>query len=223
MLLDLNTGHLAEPFSGRQWDGEEIRRQVSRRIARFRRQQLARGDRVFLPFGNRLEFFAELLAIWRLGACAVPVGPRLTSFETRALLDTASPQLAVVDEVTGPPGLQCLRNYRNRQLGGRERDEINKGGMKIYPADVDAVVERFEHASDVCTFAVDDESYGQTVGIAVVLNNRGDATVRALHQWMTRHIAEHKLPTSGGLSIRSRGPTELISWPTVSNRNASPQ
>ena len=29
------------------------------------------------------------------------------------------------------------------QLRGRERDEINKGGMKIYPADVDAVVERF--------------------------------------------------------------------------------
>jgi long-chain acyl-CoA synthetase len=32
-------------------------------------------------------------------------------------------------------------------LRGRERDEINKGGMKIYPADIDTVVERFEHAS----------------------------------------------------------------------------
>jgi acyl-CoA synthetase (AMP-forming)/AMP-acid ligase II len=67
--------------------------------------------------------------------------------------------------------------------------------MKIYPSDVDAVVERFEHAIDVCTFALDDEIYGQTVGIAVVLRNRDDATVCALHQWMKLHLAEHKLPS----------------------------
>ena len=65
-------------------------------------------------------------------------------------------------------------------LRGRERDEINKGGMKIYPADVDAVVERFAQASDVCTFALDDELYGQVVGIAVVLTDQQDDTVRVL-------------------------------------------
>jgi len=80
-------------------------------------------------------------------------------------------------------------------LRGRERDEINKGGMKIYPADIDAVVERFEQAADVCTFAIDDAIYGQTVGIAIVLNKRDDETVRALHKWMTVHLAEHKLPS----------------------------
>ncbi len=37
-------------------------------------------------------------------------------------------------------------------LRGRERDEINKGGMKIYPSDIDTVVERFQAASDVCAF-----------------------------------------------------------------------
>ena len=79
-------------------------------------------------------------------------------------------------------------------LRGRERDEINKGGMKIYPADVDAVVERFEYASDVCTFALDDAIYGQTVGMAVVLTRHDDATLRALHQWMKAHLAEPKLP-----------------------------
>jgi acyl-CoA synthetase (AMP-forming)/AMP-acid ligase II len=463
MLLELKVGNLAEPLSGRHWDGEEIHRQVSRRIARFRRQRLARGERVFLPFGNSLEFFAELLAVWRLGACAVPVDPRLTAFETRTLLDTAAPRLAVIDAATDPAivtalaaagvnvtettdtgneeaaaglsrldddalilftsgstgapkgvvhthrslrarwialreqlgiepfartlcllpthfghGLICnclfpwlsgqdllitppfrpellmrlgplldtqritflstvpsmwklalklsplpntgtlrrvhcgsaplsahlwedirawcgirqvcnaygitetgswvaglrdagcaaedgligtgwgavikvlrtadtltpitadaecapgepgfvwintaalMKGYFQRDdlteqavtdgwfltgdigliddrgrlvLRGRERDEINKGGMKIYPADVDAVVERFAQASDVCTFPIDDESYGQTVGIAVVLDKRDDATVRALHQWMTRQLAEHKLPS----------------------------
>jgi acyl-CoA synthetase (AMP-forming)/AMP-acid ligase II len=79
-------------------------------------------------------------------------------------------------------------------LRGRERDEINKGGMKIYPADVDAVVERFERATDVCTFALDDEIYGQAIGIAVVLNNQEDSTIRALYSWMKSHLAEHKMP-----------------------------
>jgi acyl-CoA synthetase (AMP-forming)/AMP-acid ligase II len=462
MFFDLNIGNLAEPVSGRSWSRQEIHGQVARRVARFQRHGLARGDRVFLPFGNSLEFFAELLAIWKLGACAVPIDARLTPFEIKTLVAAALPKLAVIDHLTeamvtqalaeagvpafettdtgseeaqaglsqldddalilftsgstGAPkgvvhthrslrarwmglrdsigveafartlcllpthfghGLICnclfpwlsgkdlfitppfkpeiimrlgkllddnritfmssvpaiwklalklskppqaktlqrvhcgsaplsahawneIRNWTGTRqvcnaygitetgswvaglsdadcdaedgligegwgaiikvlktsdatlplspadecqpgesgfvwlntpalmkgyfqrddltrlavsdgwfltgdigaidergrlvLRGRERDEINKGGMKIYPADVDAVVERFERASDVCTFALDDEIYGQAIGIAVVLSNKDDATIRALYSWMKVHLAEHKMP-----------------------------
>ncbi|MBL8338445.1 MAG: AMP-binding protein [Rhodoferax sp.] len=104
-------------------------------------------------------------------------------------------QAAVIDGwfFTGDIGI--LNERGQLVLKGRERDEINKGGMKIYPADVDAVVERFPQASDVCTFALDDEIYGQIVGIAVVLSERSDATVRALHAWMAAHLAEPKMPS----------------------------
>ena len=58
----------------------------------------------------------------------------------------------------GGPALCCA---------DRERDEINKGGMKIYPSDIDAVVERFAAATDVCAFALDDPIYGTSrVGMA---------------------------------------------------------
>jgi acyl-CoA synthetase (AMP-forming)/AMP-acid ligase II len=80
-------------------------------------------------------------------------------------------------------------------LRGRERDEINKGGMKIYPSDIDAVVERYEGARDACAFALDDPIYGQTPGLAVVLADGREETVRGLHDWLKAHLAEHKLPS----------------------------
>jgi acyl-CoA synthetase (AMP-forming)/AMP-acid ligase II len=79
-------------------------------------------------------------------------------------------------------------------LKGRERDEINKGGMKIHPADVDAVAERFERTRDVCTFACEDRLYGENVAIAVVLDDPSEASVRGLHDWMKRHLSDAKLP-----------------------------
>lgn len=462
MFLDLQVGALVEPLSGRRWDTETVGREVAVRVARLQRSGMARGDRVFLVFGNRLEFFAELLAIWRLGACAIPIDARLTPFEVTTLVDVALPQLAVVDDDTDPAvvaalsqaavpvvrtadtgdatavaglsqldddalilftsgstgapkgvvhshrslrarwialrdhlgtadfartlcmlpthfghglicnclfpwlsgqdlyitppfradiimrlgglldehritfmssvpsvwrmalklsrrpkegslrrvhvgsaplsahvweeirvwtgtqqvcnaygitetgswvaglanadlpaedgligeswgavvkvlrtaettqpldaAMQCapgesgyvwlntpalMKGYFQRDdltvkavidgwfftgdigvldlqgrlaLRGRERDEINKSGMKIYPADIDAVVERFAQASDVCTFALDDDMHGQIVGMAVVLDDRQDVTVRALHGWMQQHLAEHKMP-----------------------------
>ncbi len=79
-------------------------------------------------------------------------------------------------------------------LRGREREEINKGGMKVYPGDVDAVVERFADTADVCTFAVDDTLLGEDVGIALVLRSGGEETLRALHRWMEERLAKHQMP-----------------------------
>lgn len=462
MLLDLNVGNLIEPASNRRWDRTEISMQVARRISRLKKSGLAPEGRVFLTFGNSLEFFAELLAIWQLGGCVIPIDSRLTAFEVENLARAAAPHLALVDEETsgdilkafsslgirtihtketdapeasagllrldgdalilftsgstGDPkgvvhthrslrarwislrdhlgtaafektlcmlpthfghGLICnslfpwvsgqdlyitqpfkpdlvmrlgslidefgitfmssvpsiwrlalkmarppksgtlrrvhcgsaplsahmwedirrwtgtrnvcnaygitetgswvaglsdadvpaedgligqgwgaviqvlqtnetsraldpdsrcdpgqsgyvwlntpalMKGYFHRDdltaqavvngwfftgdigllddqgrlvLRGRERDEINKGGMKVFPSDIDAVVERFDRAGDVCSFALDDPIYGQNVGMAVVLENRDEETVRALYEWMKSHLAESKMP-----------------------------
>jgi oxalate---CoA ligase len=76
------------------------------------------------------------------------------------------------------------------------REEINKGGAKIYPADIDAVVERFSAVQDMCCFPVEDEFYGQNIGLALVLDAHDSGTIRELHDWLRAHLAEHQMPVS---------------------------
>ena len=108
---------------------------------------------------------------------------------------------------TGDIGLVDDRGWL--YLKGREREEINKGGTKIYPADIDAVVERFEMTKEVCAFATADPLYGQNIAMAVVLKDENPATIRALHDWMKRRLAEFKMPvrwyTVDALPRNSRG------------------
>lgn len=79
-------------------------------------------------------------------------------------------------------------------LRGREREEINKGGMKVYPGDVDVVVEQFEGMIDVCTFGYEDPLYGENVGIAVTLKMASDEVIRNLYSWVKRHLAKYQMP-----------------------------
>jgi len=79
-------------------------------------------------------------------------------------------------------------------LRGRQREEINKGGMKIFPADVDAVIERHAGVLDVCTFAFEHPLYGEDVGVAVVLQQGDRASLAALHAWTESELGAHRLP-----------------------------
>ena len=79
-------------------------------------------------------------------------------------------------------------------LKGRERDEINRGGIKIYPADVEAVVSSHRAVSEACCFAFDDSHYGQSVAVALVMDQADPATLKNLYTWTTERLAEHRVP-----------------------------
>src|SRR5258705_13551077 len=71
-------------------------------MRRFADLGLARGQRVSLHYGNRPEFFADLLAVWNLGGCAVPVDGRLTAFEVETLARAARPRISVWEQSPDP-------------------------------------------------------------------------------------------------------------------------
>jgi len=93
MFIDLNVGTLHEPLTGRRWEPARISLELGRRLVHFRRHQLQSGNCVFIGYGNRLEFFADLLAVWHLGGSAVPIDGRLTPFEIETLIGAATPRL----------------------------------------------------------------------------------------------------------------------------------
>lgn len=100
MAIDLEIGTITEPISGRQWRAKETLHQVAVRVRAYQSRGFEHGDRVLILFGNRLEFFAELLAIWRLGGCAIPVDSRLTPYEVRILAGAADARFCIIDDET---------------------------------------------------------------------------------------------------------------------------
>ena len=94
--------------------------------------------------------------------------------------------------VTGDIGMLDERGWL--YLRGREREEINKGGMKVYPSDIDAVIERFPATADVCAFAFPEAILGEDVAVAVVLTEADSKTILELHEWTTTHLARHQVP-----------------------------
>lgn len=96
MFLDLQIGELVDALTGSHWDRARVNRELRRRLAYFQSQGLLPQDRVFIHFGNCPEFFVDLLAIWSLGGCAVPIDSRLTNFEIENLARTALPRLSVL-------------------------------------------------------------------------------------------------------------------------------
>ena len=68
--------------------------------------------------------------------------------------------------------------------------------MKIYPADIDAVVERFEGHADVCTFGYEDDP-----AVRRERRHRGgaeadasDERLRAPAPPCAQHLARHQMP-----------------------------
>jgi acyl-CoA synthetase (AMP-forming)/AMP-acid ligase II len=95
MLFDRRAGPLSEPMTGRHWDRQTVLREFARRVNYFRDHGLEPLDRVFVHYGNNLEFFVDLLAVWALGGCIIPIDARLTEFEVETLARAARPRFSL--------------------------------------------------------------------------------------------------------------------------------
>jgi acyl-CoA synthetase (AMP-forming)/AMP-acid ligase II len=79
-------------------------------------------------------------------------------------------------------------------LTGRVNELINRGGFKISPSEIDAVLRSHPAVREAATFAVPDERLGQDIVAAVVPEPELTTSARSLRQWMLARLTPHKVP-----------------------------
>ena len=99
---------------------------------------------------------------------------------------------------TGDQGKQDKDGYVI--ITGRIKELINKGGEKISPVELDNVVAQHQAVAEAVSFAIDDEMYGQDVGLAVVLHKDKDLSEDELRKYLVSKVAKFKVPKKVGFS-----------------------
>jgi fatty-acyl-CoA synthase len=79
-------------------------------------------------------------------------------------------------------------------ISGRKKDMIISGGLNVYPAEIERVLEKHPAVKEVAVIGVPDEKFGE-VGRAVIVVHEGrSASEEELTALMREHLANYKIP-----------------------------
>jgi acyl-CoA synthetase (AMP-forming)/AMP-acid ligase II len=78
------------------WDGPALAREAARRAHWLASLVVGSGSRVAILHAGSAHFFADLFAVWSLGATAMPLDPALTDPELETLFTFAAPVAVLV-------------------------------------------------------------------------------------------------------------------------------
>lgn len=112
------TGSLLEYSTGAEIEGGDLRRAVAVRARELRAQGISEGKRILLTQGNTIPFFIDLLALWELRACAVPVDPSSPATELRAIA-------AHCETAEAPESGEALILYTSGTSGGTPKAVVH--------------------------------------------------------------------------------------------------
>jgi oxalate---CoA ligase len=95
-------GSIGEYQTGKIWHADQIANAAGRCAGVLADRGVGRGDVVFIYHGGSGAFFADLLGVWKAGACAACLNPGLTQPELENITQFIKPKLILVDEKTPP-------------------------------------------------------------------------------------------------------------------------
>jgi acyl-CoA synthetase (AMP-forming)/AMP-acid ligase II len=117
---------LTELYAGRSVTPQQLRLRAMHKAWVLHQRGVRARHRVVIAHGNSIEFFSDLLALWTLGASAVPVHPSLTPIEVESIVRQTEARVVLTkkarmtipgaetlhteDDFTGPP--QALEQPR---------------------------------------------------------------------------------------------------------------
>ena len=94
---------------------------------------------------------------------------------------------------TGDQGVIDAEGYL--RLTGRLKEQINRGGEKISPLEIDNILMEHPAVQQAVTFALPDSDYGEAVAAAIVLRDGAAADEKSIRTFATKHLASFKVPS----------------------------
>jgi len=79
-------------------------------------------------------------------------------------------------------------------LTGRLKEQINRGGEKISPLEIEEIALTHPEVKEAVAFGIPHEKLGEDVGLAVVRADGSQLTERALRDYISARLAAFKVP-----------------------------
>ena len=90
-------------------------------------------------------------------------------------------------------------------LVGRIKEQINRAGFKVQPAEIDALLERHPAVAEACVFGIPDAMSGEMIAAAIRVSEGASASAEIIFNPGARRICgEKRFRSAGSSSRRSR-------------------
>jgi fatty-acyl-CoA synthase len=99
---------------------------------------------------------------------------------------------------------------------GRSKDLINRGGLKIYPVDIESLLLQHPQIAQVCVVGTPNPILGESICACVIPKGDAKISLKELREFFKDTVAKHKLPdelsifsdfpkVAGGVKIKKYG------------------
>jgi acyl-CoA synthetase (AMP-forming)/AMP-acid ligase II len=82
----------------------------------------------------------------------------------------------------------------NIRLTGRAKDEINRAGFKVQPAEIDMLLESHPAVAEACVFGAPDPVSGEIVAAAIRLSPGASDDANTLREWCLQRLRREATP-----------------------------
>jgi acyl-CoA synthetase (AMP-forming)/AMP-acid ligase II len=99
---------------------------------------------------------------------------------------------------------------------GRSKDLINRGGLKIYPTEIESLILQHSRVEQVCIVGIPNLVLGESICACVIPRGGARVSLKEIRDFLSDKVAKHKLPdellivsdfpkVAGGVKIKKYG------------------
>ena len=79
-------------------------------------------------------------------------------------------------------------------IHGRSKDLINRGGLKVYPAELESLILQHPGVSQVCIVGTPNPVLGESICACIVPGKDAQISLKGLREFLKEKVARQKLP-----------------------------